>query len=167
MIKKLFSLSSDRSSGCDSGSSSRDDSPPLDIPGVDMDVVYKKLRERLVSGSSASLSITLAVPPIVSPTSQEVDDEMVCCDVRVSSSIDADRLSFFRDRYQFPDDVCTCLVAPDEWCCSLRSLSIDIYESFLLPGLRFPWNAFTRESSIGRGYLSHVYFDLAMSVFLP
>ena len=43
MIKKLFSLSSD--SGCDSGSSIKDDSPPLDIPGVDMDVIYEELRQ--------------------------------------------------------------------------------------------------------------------------
>ena len=70
---------------------------------------------------------------------------MVCCAVRVSSSIDADKLSFFKDRYQFPDDVRTHFVAPDEWCCSPRSLGIDIYESFILAGLRFPRNAFTKE----------------------
>ena len=67
------------------------------------------------------------------------------CAVKVSSSIDTDKLSFFRDRYQFPDDVRTHFVASDEWCCSPRSLGIDIYESFILAGLRFPRNAFTKE----------------------
>ena len=70
---------------------------------------------------------------------------MVRCAVTVSSSIDADKLSFFRDWYQFLDDLRTHFVAPDEWCCSPRSLGIDICESFILAGLRFPRNAFTKE----------------------
>ena len=99
MVEILLSSSSERSSGCDSdsGSSSRNSSsskelPPLDVPGVNIDVVYKGLRVRVVSRLSACSSTTPTVPPIVSSTFQEVDDEMVCYAVGVLSSINVDRL---------------------------------------------------------------------------
>ena len=70
---------------------------------------------------------------------------MVCCVVNVPFMIDAKKLHKLRGRYQIPNDIHTHLPATREWCCTLNSLGLDIYEAYLLGGLTFPLNALAKE----------------------
>ena len=63
----------------------------------------------------------------------------------ISSKIDEKRLYTLRNKYQIPDKVNPRLVTPGEWCYTLNSLGVGIYEAYLLRGLRLPLNAFARE----------------------
>ena len=63
----------------------------------------------------------------------------------IPSKIDEKRLYTLRNKYRIPDKVNPRLVAPGEWCYTPNSLSVGIYEAYLLRGLRLPLNAFAKE----------------------
>ena len=66
------------------------------------------------------------------------------CAVGVHSKMDEKRLTSLNSWYQIPDDLNLRLVARGEWCCSPR-FGIGVYETYLLGGLRLPFNAFAGE----------------------
>ena len=94
----------------------------------------------MASGSSVGPS-TSTQPSIPSPSEEDI---LYCCTVGIPSEIKEKRLCSLRGKYQIPDELNPCLVAPGEWCDTPKS-RVGIYEAYLLGGLRLPLNAFARE----------------------
>lgn len=85
-----------------------------------------------------------SVEPSIPSFSEEVDI-IYGCFIKILSRVDEKRFLMLRDKYQIPNKVNPHLAAPSEWCCTLNSLRVGIYEAYLLGGLRLPLNAFARE----------------------
>ena len=80
------------------------------------------------------------------PLSRPLDkvETVYSCVVGIPSKTDEMRLTAFRSWYQIPDDLNPRLAVHGEWCCNPH-FGIDVYEAYLLGGLRLPLNAFARE----------------------
>ena len=59
--------------------------------------------------------------------------------------LDADTLSRFKDRFQFPDRVRVRLPSEEEWACHFFLREVCFYEATFLCGLRFPVHPFVME----------------------
>ena len=70
--------------------------------------------------------------------------------VDIPFKTDEQRLNNLRAWYQIPDEVNPRFPIHGEWCCNPH-FGIDVYEAYLLGGLRFPLNAFTRELLVRLG----------------
>ena len=66
------------------------------------------------------------------------------CVVGIHSRTDGKTLNSLRSWYQILDDLNPCLVVSGEWCCK-PYFRVEIYEAYLLEGLRLPFNSFARE----------------------
>ena len=75
---------------------------------------------------------------------------MYSCAVDIPSKMDGQRLKNLRGWYQIPDEFNPRLPVRGEWCCNPH-FGIGVYEAYLLGGLRFPLNAFTRELLVRLG----------------
>ena len=75
---------------------------------------------------------------------------MYSCVANIPSKTDKQRLNNLRDWYQVPDEFNPRLPVRGEWCCKPH-FGIGVYEAYLLGGLRFPLNAFTRELLVRLG----------------
>ena len=75
---------------------------------------------------------------------------MYSCAVDIPSKTDEQRLNNLREWYQIPDEFNPRLPVRGEWCCNPH-FGIGVYEAYLLGGLRFPLNAFTRELLVKLG----------------
>ena len=75
---------------------------------------------------------------------------MYSCAVDISSKTDEQRLNNLREWYQIPDEFNPRLPVCGEWCCNPH-FGIGVYEAYLLGGLMFPLNAFTRELLVRLG----------------
>ena len=109
-----------------------------------MEVIQEELRK--ASGSQAGTSSN--VPP-----SGPLDEEEVTvysCAIEIPSKKDEQRLNNLKIWYQIPDELNPKLPVCGEWCCDSHS-GIGVYEAYLLRGLRFPLNAFTRELLVRLG----------------
>ena len=60
------------------------------------------------------------------------------------------RLTSFRTWYKIPDDLNPRLAVRREWCCNLH-FGINVYEAYLLGGLKLPFTAFVRELLVRLG----------------
>ncbi|KAL4609963.1 hypothetical protein ACB092_08G017800 [Castanea dentata] len=107
------------------------------VPGVPVETFQESIRTRTASGADTSTSI---------PSSSPLDEEEIVysCAIGIPSKTDEKRLDAFRSWFQIPDDLNPRLAVREEWCCQPR-FEIGVYEAYLLGGLRFPLNAFTRE----------------------
>ena len=125
------------SSSNSSGGNTTDEEYTSGVLGVPLEVLQEQLRTRTTSGVGTSMSI---------PSSPPLDEEetMYNCVVNIPSKTDEKRLIALRRSYQIPDDLNLRLTIRGEWCCEPR-FGIDIYEAYLLGGLRLPLNAFARE----------------------
>ena len=99
------------------------------------------MRKRATSGSSAGPSTSAQLS---TPSLNEKKDILYCCAINIPSKIDEKRLYMLRGKYQIPDEVSLCLIAPGEWCYTPNS-RVGMYEAYLLRGLRFPLNGVARE----------------------
>ena len=87
------------------------------------------------------------------PPSVRLDEEEVTvyrCAVDIPSKTDDQRLKNLREWYQIPNEFNPRLPVRGEWCC-IPHFGIGVYEAYLLGGLRFPLNAFTRELLVRLG----------------
>ena len=75
---------------------------------------------------------------------------MYSCAVDIPSKTDEQRLENLREWYQIPDEFNPRLPVRGEWCCNPH-FGIGVYKAYLLGGLRFPLNAFTRELLVKLG----------------
>ena len=75
---------------------------------------------------------------------------MYNCAIDIPSKTDEQRLNNLRTWYQIPDELNPRLPVRGEWCCD-PYFGIGVYEAYLLGGLRFPLNAFTRELLVRLG----------------
>ena len=75
---------------------------------------------------------------------------MYSCAVDIPSKTDEQRLKNLREWYQISDKFNPRLLVRGEWCCNPH-FGIDVYKAYLLGGLRFPLNAFTRELLVTLG----------------
>ena len=75
---------------------------------------------------------------------------MFSCAIDIPSKTDEQRLNNLRTWYQIPDELNPRLPVRGEWCCDPH-FGIGVYEAYLLGGLRFPLNAFTRELLVRLG----------------
>ena len=162
MAEIVVSSSSDReideyhddnnsSGGCsgNSKSGSTDEVYLSGTPGIPLEVFQEEMRKMAASGSSAGPSIT---PPLsIASPPRQTEDVLVCCAMNIPLKIDDKRLLKLRDKYQIPNEVHTHLPTLGEWCCTLNSPRVGIYEAYLLGGLRLPLNAFARELLRGLG----------------
>ena len=101
---------------------------------------------RKASGSQVGTSSNV-------PLSGPLDEEeviMYSCAVEVPSKTDEQRLSNLKIWYQIPNELNPRLPLHGEWCCDSHS-GMGVYEAYLLGGLRFPLNAFTRELLVRLG----------------
>ena len=73
------------------------------------------------------------------PLSPPLDkvETVYSCVVGIPSKTDEMRLTTLRSWYQIPDDLNPRLAVHGEWCCNLH-FGIDVYEAYLLGGLRLP-----------------------------
>ena len=139
--------STDESSSGFSNSSrenSTDEEYVSGVPGVPLEVIQEELKK--ASGSQAGTSSN--VPP-----SGPLDEEEVTvysCAIEIPSKTNEQRLSNLKIWYQIPDELNPRLPICGEWCCDSHS-KIGVYEAYLLGGLRFPLNAFTRELLVRLG----------------
>ena len=92
---------------------------------------------RTESGSRAGTS---------APSSTAQDDEEIVysCALDIPSRTDDKRLESLKAWYQIPENLNPRLPVRGEWCCQPH-FGVDIYEAYLLGGLRLPLNAFARE----------------------
>ena len=75
---------------------------------------------------------------------------MYSCAIDIPSKTDEQRLKNLREWYQIPNAFNPRLPVRGEWCCNPH-FGIGVYEAYLLGGLRFPLNAFTRELLVRLG----------------
>ena len=139
---------SNSSEGSSSSESSFESSSSYEVysfgtPGFPLEVFQEEMRKKAPSGSFVGLSIAPLAPS--PPSVQPTDDVLACCALNILSSIDANKLHKLRDKYQIPDDIQTRLPVVGEWCCTPNSLTLGIYDAYMLGGLRLPLNAFARE----------------------
>ena len=112
-----------------SKSSSLDTVYQSGTPGILLEVFQEKMRKRAASGSFVGQFITptTPIPCLVQPT----DNVLACCAFNTPSSIDMEKLHKLRDKYQFPDDIHTCLPATGEWCYTPNSPRLGIYRLYV------------------------------------
>ena len=130
------STSSSGSSSSDGGNST-DEEYVSGVPGFPLEAIQQELRKP--SGSQAGTSSN--VPPSVPLDEEEVT--LYSCAIDIPSKTDEQRLNSLRTWYQIPDELNPKLPVRGEWCYDPH-FGIGIYEAYLLGGLRFPLNAFTR-----------------------
>ena len=132
------------SSSDSSGGNTTDEEYVSGVPGFPIEVIQEQLRK--ASGSQAGTSSFI-------PSSVHLDEEEVTvysCVVDIPSKMDEQRLKNLREWYQIPDEFNPRLPVRGEWCCNPH-FGIGVYEAYLLGGLRFPLNAFTRELLVRLG----------------
>ena len=137
------STSSSGSSSSD-GENSRDEEYVSGVPGFPLEAIQQELRK--ASGSQVGTSSK--VPPSVPLDEEEVT--VYSCAIDILSKTDKQRLNNLRTWYQIPDELNPRLPVRGEWCCDPH-FGIGVYEAYLLGGLRFPLNAFTRELLVRLG----------------
>ena len=145
-IDEYYDESSNNSSSSSdsSGGNNTDEEYVSGVPGFPVEVIQEQLRK--ASGSQAGTSS-------FTPPSVRLDEEEVIvysCAVDIPSKTDEQRLKNLREWYQIPDEFNPRLPVRGEWCCNPH-FGIGVYEAYLLGGLRFPLNAFTRELLVTLG----------------
>ena len=133
-----FSGSSDNSSSSDSSSDGNTtDKYTSGVPRVPLEVLQEGLKTRAESGSKASTS---------APSSIVQDEEEFVYSYAIGVALETDdrKLALLKKWYQIPDDLNPRLAVCGEWCCQ-PCFGIEIYEAYLLGGLRLPLNAFAKE----------------------
>ena len=145
-IDKYYDESSNNSSSSSdsSGGNTTDEEYVSGVPGFPVEVIQEQLRK--ASGSQAGTSSF--TPPSVRLDEEEVT--VYSCAVDIPSKTDEQRLKNLREWYQIPDEFNPRLPVHGEWCCNPH-FGIGVYEAYLLGGLRFPLNAFTRELLVRLG----------------
>lgn len=145
-IDEYYDESSDNSSDTSSNSrgNTTDEEYVSGVPGLPLEVVHKQLRKTLESQVGTSSSIPLSSPL------DETEITVYSCAVDIPSKMDEERLNNLREWYQIPDKFNPRLPVRGEWCCNPH-FGIGVYEAYLLGGLRFPLNAFTRELLVSLG----------------
>ena len=139
VIDEYYDESSDSSSDTSnsSGGNTMDEEYVLGVPGFPVEVVQEQLRK--ASGSQAGTSSF--TPPSI--PLDEADVTVYSYAVDIPSKMDEQRLNNLREWYQIPDEFNPRLPVHGEWCCNPH-FGIGVYEAYLLGGLRFPLNAFTK-----------------------
>ena len=145
-IDEYYDESSNNSSSSSDSSrgNTTDEEYVSGVPGFPVEVIQEQLRK--ASGSQAGTSSFI-------PSSVHLDEEEVTvysCAVDIPSKMDEQRLKNLREWYQIPDEFNPRLPVRGEWCCNPH-FGIGVYEAYLLGGLRFPLNAFTRELLVRLG----------------
>ena len=145
-IDEYYDESSNNSSSSSdsSGGNTTDEEYVSGVPGFLVEVIQEQLRK--ASGSQAGTSSFI-------PSSVHLNEEEVTvysCAVDIPSKMDEQRLKNLREWYQIPDEFNPRLPVRGEWCCNPH-FGIGVYEAYLLGGLRFPLNAFTRELLVRLG----------------
>nr|POE60855.1 hypothetical protein CFP56_39864 [Quercus suber] len=146
-IDEYYDESSDNSSDTSSNSSrgnTTDEEYVSGVPGLPLEEVQKQLRKTIGSQVGTSSSI----PP--SSSLDETEVTVYSCAVDIPSKTDEERLNNLRGWYQIPDEFNPRLPVRGEWCCNPH-FGIGVYEAYLLGGLRFPSNSFTRELLVRLG----------------
>ena len=140
-------------SSSDSENSTKDKSSDeqyhFGVPRIPLEVFQEEMRQRTMSSSSASPSsipspISLSIPQSF-PSFHLFINTISSCALKISSTLNSEKLCKIRGKYQIPDDVQTCPAIEGEWCCTPNSSWVGFYEAYFLSGLRLPLNAFTRE----------------------
>ena len=137
------STSSSGSSSSDGGNST-DEEYISGIPGFPLEAIQQELRKALGSQAESSSNVLPSNP---------LDGEEVTvysCAIEIPSKTDEQRLNNLRAWYQIPNKLNPRLPVRGEWCCDPH-FGIGVYEAYLLGGLRFPLNAFTRELLVRLG----------------
>ena len=135
--KSSYSTSSSGSSNSGGGNSTNEEYIS-GVPGFPLKAIQEELRK--ASGPQVGTSSN-------APPSNPLDEEEVTvysCAIEIPSKTDEQRLNNLRSWYQIPDELNPRLPVHGEWCCD-PYFGIGVYEAYLLGGLRFPLNAFTRE----------------------
>ena len=145
-IDEYYDESSNNSSSSSdsSGGNTTDEEYVSSVPGFPVEVIQEQLRK--ASGSQAGTSSF--TPPSVRLDEEEVTVYSYAVDI--PSKTYEQRLKNLREWYQIPDEFNPRLPVRGEWCCNPH-FGIGVYETYLLRGLRFPLNAFTRELLVKLG----------------
>ena len=145
-IDKYYDESSDSSSDTSnsSGGNTTDEEYVLGVPRFPVEVVQEQLRKALGSQAGTSSFIPLSSPL------DEAEVTVYSCAVDIPSKMDEQRLNYFRECYQISEKFNPRFPICGEWCCNPH-FGIGVYEAYLLGGLRFPLNAFTRELLVRLG----------------
>ena len=134
-----FNGSSSSDSSSSSGGDTTDEQYLFGVPGVPLEVLHEEMRTRMTFGLFAGTSTSAHL----SASSSE-EETLYCCIVGIPSRTNEKKLNSLRSWYQIPDDLNLCLVVRGEWCCNPH-FGVEIYEAYLLEGLRLPLSAFARE----------------------
>ena len=145
-IDEYYDESSDSSSDTSnsSGGNTTDEEYVSGVPGFPVKVVQEQLRKASRSQAGTSSFIPPSSPLDVAEVT------MYSCAVDIPSKTDKQRLNNLREWYQIPNKFNLRLLVRGGWCCNPH-FGIGVYEAYLLGGLRFPLNAFTRELLVKLG----------------
>ena len=145
-IDEYYDESSNNSSSSSDSSegNTTDEEYVSGVLGFPVEVIQEQLRKASRSQTGTS-SFT---PPLVRLDEEEVI--VYSCAVDIPSKTDEQRLKNLREWYQIPDEFNPRLPVRGEWCCN-PYFGIGVYEPYLLGGLRFPLNDFTRELLVKLG----------------
>ena len=146
VIDEYYDESSDSSSDTSnsSGGNTTNEEYVSGVPGFPIEVVQEQLRKALGSQAGTSSFIPLSNPL------DEAEVIVYSCAVDIPSKTDEQRLNNLKEWYQIPDKFNPRLLVCGEWCCNPH-FGIGVYEAYLLGGLRFPLNAFTKELLVRLG----------------
>ena len=93
------------------------------VPRIPLEVFQEEMRQRMMSSSSASPSsipspISLSVPQSF-PSFHLFINTISSCALKISSTLNSEKLCKIRGKYQILDDVQTRLAIEGEWCCTM------------------------------------------------
>ena len=131
--------SGESSTSNSSDSSSSDEHYLSGDPGFPLEE-FQEMQRRMASRAEASLSRR---SPSLPQDEEEEENIIYSYAPEVASTLDAPKLKTLVNRYQIPSEFRPCLPKGGEWCCSPSS-GFGVYTSYLLVGLRFPFNSFCR-----------------------
>ena len=124
------------------GGNTTDEEYVSGVPG------FPVVQEQLTKASESQAGTSSFTPPSI--PLDEVEVTVYSCVVDIPSKTDEQRLNNLKEWYQIPDEFNPRLPIRGEWCCNPH-FGIGVYEAYLLGGLRFPLNAFTRELLVRLG----------------
>ena len=137
-------ITSSSGSSNSNGGNSMDKEYISGVLGFPLEAIQEELRK-----ASRSQAGTLSNVPL-SDTLDEEEVTVYSCAIEIPSKTDEQRLNNLKTWYQIPDELNPRLLVCEEWCCDPH-FGIGIYEAYLLGGLRFPLNAFTRDLLVRLG----------------
>ena len=126
------------SSSNSSSSSSSNEHYSSGVPSIPLEE-FQEMQRRIASGTGASSS-RKPPSPLQDKEEEEKENVIYSCALKVASTLYAPKLKPLVDRYQIPKEFRPRLPKKGEWCCSPSS-GLEVYNSYLLAGLRFPLNS--------------------------